>query len=152
MNPPESIPFNAIVQEALILTEGQRVTRGVEVSITPDLPNVLGDRLRLVEVVQNLLDNACKYMGNQPDPRISIGMLHRNSQGLFWVRDNGMGIEPQYQQKVFGLFDKLDAQSEGTGVGLALVKRIIESHGGRIWVESQGLGHGSTFFFTLPLS
>ena len=66
------------------------------------------------------------------------------------MRDNGLGIEPQYQQKVFGLFDKLDKKTEGTGIGLALVKRIVEVHGGRIWVESAGQGQGATFCFILP--
>jgi signal transduction histidine kinase len=66
------------------------------------------------------------------------------------VRDNGVGIEPRYHERVFGLFDKLDAQSEGTGIGLALVKRIVDVHGGRIWIESEGLGQGATFCFTLP--
>jgi len=69
---------------------------------------------------------------------------------VFFVRDNGIGIAPQYHDKVFGLFDKLDPHSEGTGVGLALVKRIVEVHGGRIWVESDGRGTGTTFCFTLP--
>jgi PAS domain S-box-containing protein len=152
MNPLEIIPFYTLVQEALVLIEGRRIIGGVEVIIAPDLPDVLGDRLRLVEVLQNLLDNACKYMGKQPAPRISIGVRYHNNLGIFWVSDNGIGIEPQYLDKVFGLFDKLDAQSEGTGVGLALVKRIVEMHGGHIWVESQGLGHGSTFYFSLPLA
>ena len=69
---------------------------------------------------------------------------------VFFVRDNGLGIDPRYHDKVFGLFDKLDPRSEGTGIGLALVKRIIEVHGGHVWVESAGLGHGATFCFTLP--
>jgi signal transduction histidine kinase len=66
------------------------------------------------------------------------------------LRDNGIGIEPQYHERVFGLFNKLDAETEGTGVGLALVKRIVQVHGGRIWVESEGPGKGATFCFTLP--
>jgi signal transduction histidine kinase len=69
---------------------------------------------------------------------------------VLFVRDNGMGIEPQHHERVFGLFNKLDAQTEGTGVGLALVRRIIEVHGGRIWVESAGKGKGATFYFVLP--
>ena len=88
-------------------------------------------------------------MGEQVAPRIEIGVREEAGQQVFYVRDNGLGIESKYHEKVFGLFDQLDAQSEGTGVGLALVKRIIEVHGGRIWVESEGVGHGSTFCFTL---
>jgi signal transduction histidine kinase len=88
-------------------------------------------------------------MGSQPNPRIEIGHQgEEDGKPVFFVRDNGMGIAPEYHERVFGLFNKLDATSEGTGIGLALVKRIIEVHGGRIWVESE-LGSGSTFYFTL---
>ena len=116
------------------------------VCAAPHLPLVCGDRARLVEVMQNLLDNACKFMGDQPQPRIEIGV---NEAALF-VRDNGVGIDPAYQERIFGLFDKLDPQTPGTGIGLALVKRIIEIHGGKIWVESAGRGQGAMFYFTLP--
>jgi signal transduction histidine kinase len=74
---------------------------------------------------------------------------HENEQVIF-VRDNGIGIEEKYQTKIFALFEKLNPVIEGTGIGLALVKRIIETYSGRIWVESEGLGKGSTFYFTLP--
>jgi signal transduction histidine kinase len=121
------------------------------VNVAQNLPVVRGDRPRLVEVMQNLLDNAAKFMGDQPEPQIDIGVYERQNQPIFFVRDNGMGIPPAYHEKVFGLFDKLEAQSEGTGVGLALAKRIVEVHGGRIWVESEGKGQGSMFCFTLPL-
>ncbi len=150
MSPPEEASFQGIVQEAVELVRGRIEARGVGVEIAPDLPTVYGDRARLVEVVQNLVDNACKFMGDQPQPRIEIGVQQGEAGPVFYVRDNGIGIDPRYQDRIFGLFDKLDPQSEGTGVGLALAKRIIETHGGTIWVESAGAGHGSTFCFTLP--
>jgi signal transduction histidine kinase len=104
----------------------------------------------LVEVVQNLLDNAAKFMGDQQAPRIQIGARKDERGTILFVRDNGIGIDPQHHERVFRLFDRLDAKAEGTGVGLALVKRIIELHGGRIWVESDGRGTGAAFCFTLP--
>jgi|GEM_PF-1149200 len=151
-NPPEEVPFGLIAREAVELVYGRITTRGVQVEIADDLPPVSGDRVRLVEAVQNLVDNAVKFMGDQPEPRIKIGVLGTERAGMpiFFVEDNGVGIEPEYHERVFGLFNKLDAKSEGTGVGLALVKRIIDLHGGYIWLESDGAGHGSTFFFTLP--
>lgn len=109
-----------------------------------------GDRLRLAEIWQNLVENACKYMGDQKEPRIEIGAETREAGEVFFVRDNGMGIDPRFQSKIFGLFEKLDARTEGTGIGLALVQRIVGGYGGRIWVESAGPGQGACFYFTLP--
>jgi signal transduction histidine kinase len=100
-------------------------------------------------VLQNLIENAIKFTGEQPGPRIEVGARREDGETVCYVRDNGMGINPRYHGKVFDLFDQLDSTSEGTGLGLALVKRIAEVHGGRVWVESEGLGHGSTFCFTL---
>ena len=149
INSPEAVSLAAIAREAVESARGQIEACGVQVDIASDLPTVYGDRVRLVEVVQNLVDNACKFMGEQPHPRIEIGAWQGETGPVFYVCDNGVGIEPQYHTKVFGLFDKLDPQSDGTGVGLALVKRIIETHGGKIWVESEGSGRGSAFCFTL---
>ena len=89
-------------------------------------------------------------MSSQPAPEITIGIRSAGGEAIYYVKDNGIGLAPQYQEKIFGLFEKLDPAVEGTGVGLAIVKRIVEIHGGRIWVESKGIGCGSTFCFTLP--
>ncbi|CAG0928900.1 Phytochrome-like protein cph1 [Thermoflexales bacterium] len=148
----EEVSFETVVREAVALVQGRITARGAQVEIAADLPPVYGDRVRLVEVVQNLVDNAVKFMGDQPEPHVTIGLLgvERSGMPIFFVRDNGLGIEPQYHERIFGLFNKLDVKSEGTGVGLALVKRIVDLHGGHIWVESGGAGQGATFFFTLP--
>jgi PAS domain S-box-containing protein len=150
VNEPELIPFGDLVQSATELVHGQIEAGGITISLQPGLPAVYGDRQRLTEVLQNLLDNASKFMGDQPNPRIEIGQDGKeDGKAIFYVRDNGIGIEPDYHEHIFGLFNKLNSKAEGTGIGLALVKRIIEVHGGRIWVESDA-GTGSIFLFTLP--
>lgn len=149
MNPPETASFEAIAREAVDLVRGRITAGNVTVEIMPGLPTVYGDCARLVEVVQNLIDNACKYIGDTPNPHIEIGARQDGDKTMFYVRDNGLGIDPRYHDQVFGLFNKLDPASEGAGVGLAIVKRIVETHGGRIWVDSEGDGRGSTFYFTL---
>ena len=151
MNPPEKISFEYLVREAMENVQGRLKERDVTVLIHPNLPSVFGDKSRLIQVLQNLLDNAAKYMGDQTAPKLEIGMQGEDDgMPIFYVKDNGMGIDPEHHERIFGLFNKLDAKSEGTGVGLALVKRIVEVHGGRIWVKSEA-GKGSTFYFTLPL-
>ena len=111
---------------------------------------LFGDLPRLVEIWQNLVENAVKYMGSQVKPSIKLGLEQVAGETVFFVRDNGIGIDTRYHENIFGLFNKLDSASEGSGLGLALVKRIVELYGGRIWVESQGSGQGSCFRFTLP--
>lgn len=152
VNASESVPFEELVREASNLVIGRLEARRVTVEVRPDLPVVQVDRPRLVEVMQNLLDNAAKYMGGQARPHIEVGQRGEDAErgmSVFFVKDNGIGIAPEFHERIFGLFNKLDPRSDGTGVGLALVRRIIEVHGGRIWVESEA-GHGSTFLFTLP--
>ena len=150
VNQLQDVPFDLLVKDALEIVHGRIEKRGITLQVHRNLPAVYVDRPRLVEVLQNLIDNAAKYMGNQPHPVIEIGMDGRDEAGnpVFFVRDNGMGVAPEYHDRIFRLFDKLDPSSEGTGVGLALVKRIVEVHGGRIWVHSEA-GLGSTFNFTL---
>ena len=150
VNPPVTCTFREVVDEALQTVAGAISERGVVVEVVDTPLSLHGDRPRLVEVWQNLLENAVKYMGGQGTPRIEIGVQTEGGASAFYVRDNGIGIDPRHQQKVFGLFDKLDPRSEGSGLGLALVKRIVELYDGTIWVESAGAGQGACFWFTVP--
>ncbi len=150
MNRPEAVRLTELASEAVGLVAGPIAARGVAVEIKQAMPMVYGDRLRLLAVFQNLLENAIKFMGEEPEPRVEIGARADDVEVICFVRDNGIGIDPRYHEKVFGLFDQLSPNGEGTGIGLALVRRIVEVHGGRIWVESEGQGRGSTFYFTCP--
>lgn len=147
-NPPEDVPFEEIVQEALLQTSPRIKSAGIEVLVANDLPVVHVDRMRIVEAMVNLIENSLKYRGEQ-HPRIDIGYRNEEGETVFFIRDNGIGIDPSQHEKVFELFYKVNKKSEGTGAGLAIVKRIIDVHGGRIWIESE-LGKGTTVCFTLP--
>lgn len=152
LNQPSRIGLGLLISEAAAAVSGRLAERNVYLHLPPNLPEVYGDRTRLREVFQNLIDNAAKFMGDQPNPQIWIDACCADLPGfvLVSVRDNGIGIEPRYLQRVFGLFERLNAQVDGTGIGLALAHRIVEAHGGKIWVESEGLGKGTTFYLTLP--
>ncbi len=150
MDEASPIDMNRLVNDCLAQLSGSLKKKQVEVVLQPDLPATLGDPQRISSVLQNLLENAIKYMGDQTAPRIEIGTREEGRETVFFVSDNGAGIDPLHHERVFGLFNKLDGKSEGAGIGLALVKRVIEVHGGRVWVESEGVGKGSRFCFTLP--
>jgi signal transduction histidine kinase len=125
---------------------------GVTLNVEKGLPLIYGEMERLSQVMENLLYNAVKYIGKKnPAPRIDVGAMEQRDQTVFFVRDNGIGIEKHYYQKIFEIFQRLPSGKKiggGTGVGLTIVKRIIEHHGGKVWLESE-LGKGTTFFFTL---
>jgi PAS domain S-box-containing protein len=150
INVLEPVNMNRLADEVLAQLAGPLENKGLRVAVQPALPDVLCDRRRMTEVVQNLIENAINYMGNQPEPQILFGMREENGRKIFFVQDNGIGIDKKYHQIIFGLFNKLDAKSSGTGIGLALVKRIVEAHGGLVWVESAGAAMGSRFCFTMP--
>ena len=138
-----------IAKQAVQMAEAKIYAIDAVVTVDP-MPEVSVDRLRLTEVYQNLIENSLKFMGDQKRPHIHIGCSDRDGEPCFFVRDNGIGIATEYHDLVFGLFERLSMDVAGTGVGLALVKRIIEVHHGRVWVESDGPGGGTTMFFTLP--
>ncbi|MDI6723024.1 MAG: ATP-binding protein [Methanobacterium sp.] len=117
-----------------------------------DLPYVIADPNQMVRVFQNLISNAIKFKKPHFPSRIHISARRENNEYVFSVEDNGIGMETEYTDKIFEVFKRLHpiGEYEGTGIGLAIVKRIIESHGGQIWVESE-LEKGSIFYFTLPV-
>jgi PAS domain S-box-containing protein len=150
-NPPEDVPFGTIVAGALEQVATQIKSSGTDVSIAKDFPTVHVDRERIEEILVNLIVNSIKYMGEQSSPKIEIGYRVEEEDTVFFVKDNGIGIDPSLHKRVFELFYQVDKRIKGTGAGLAIVKRIIEVHGGRIWIESEK-GKGCTVCFTLPIA
>ena len=149
-HPVDEVSLGELAREAIDSLSAAIAERRAEVVVQSDMPVVTGDRLRLLEVYQNLIENSVAFMGDQPQPRIEIGAEQQEHETVCFVADNGMGIDPRHHERVFGLFDRLAPDNEGTGIGLALVKRIVEVHGGQVWVESAGSGQGTTLRFTLP--
>lgn len=150
VSPAEVVDMETLLQEVLPSLQELLSERPIDLRIKRPLPQVIADRRRLHEVLQNLLENAVKFLGEQTNPVIELGMAETGRGWAFYVRDNGCGIAPDYQEKVFVIFERLNAEMDGTGIGLALVKRIIELHEGEVWIESAGEGLGTTVWFTLP--
>jgi PAS domain S-box-containing protein len=141
--------LTAVIQS--VLANLNVAVRESGAAITHDpLPAVLADPTQMTQLFQNLIANAIKFRGER-NPRIHVGVSHAGTEWLFSVRDNGIGIEPQYFDRIFRVFQRLHSRGEypGTGIGLAVCKKVVERHGGRIWAESTP-GVGSTFHFTLP--
>jgi chemotaxis family two-component system sensor kinase Cph1 len=138
------------VMHAVVSNLKQTIERaGATVTINP-LPEVAAAEVHMLQLFQNLVGNAIKYVGKTP-PQVHVSATRQEDAWLFSVRDNGIGIDPQYREQIFGLFRRLHRNDEydGTGVGLAICQKIVERYGGRIWVESE-LGQGADFRFTLP--
>jgi light-regulated signal transduction histidine kinase (bacteriophytochrome) len=145
----EPTDCNAVVAEVLITIKSAIEDSGAAVT-TGFLPIVKGDSIQLALVFQNLVANALKFRRKEP-PRIHIAAQQQGAEWVFAISDNGIGIEREYLARIFEIYQRLHTQEEypGTGIGLAICKRIIEAHDGRIWAESVP-GKGSTFYFTLP--
>jgi len=150
-NPPEKVPFEEIVQETLAQSSEKIKLSNAKVHVSDNWPTIYVDRSRIVEVLANLVENSIKYARNQGSPQIEIGWQKDGNKAVFFVRDNGIGIDPSQHDKVFNLFYKVENNTEGTGAGLAIVKRIIEVHNGHIWIESE-VKKGCKVNFTLPIA
>lgn len=153
-NLSKKVQIQGVVDRALVEFSFQLKKQNIEVSVSDSLPDVFGDATQLTQVFANLIGNAIKFMRpEEADPKIEIGARTEDDKAIFWVADNGRGIRKEHQAAIFKLFErsKRDPDIEGSGIGLAIVKRVIENHKGRVWVESEE-GKGATFFFTLPIS
>lgn len=126
------------------------ICEDASIEVQDDMPTIYGDQTRIGELLQNLLENAIKYTGEGDVPQVRITAWVEDNETVCCVEDNGIGIEQAYLDRIFNLFEKLDPDSPGSGVGLAVAKRIIEVHHGRIWCESNGPGTGAKFYFALP--
>lgn len=147
--PKTSFSVNTVLDD--VLANLDAVIKETNAEITSDqLPTVTADKDQLSQLFQNLIQNAIKFRGEQK-PQIHIRCRKEENMNLFSVQDNGIGMNPQYSDRIFEIFQRLHTQDEylGSGVGLAVCKRIVEHHGGKIWFESEQ-GKGSTFFFTIP--
>ena len=144
------VSLQDLIDSALERLAGDLKRCPLEVTVMPDAPPLFGDRGRLIEVIQNLIENAIKYRGDGT-ATVRISAHEEEDRVVVSVRDQGIGVAPEHVEKIFGLFYQLNPKRRGSGVGLAIVRRIIELHGGRIWVESDGADQGSTFLFSLPV-
>jgi two-component system, chemotaxis family, CheB/CheR fusion protein len=151
--PPKRIDVGGLVED---IVEDMQLTldaKGATMDVEKDLPDVLAESTRMRQVFVNLIGNAIKFNESER-PHVKIGIRDvEDGRATFYVQDNGIGIDPQYHERIFGIFQRLHCREdyEGTGAGLAVVKRVVDIFGGRIWVESE-LGAGATFLFTLPLA
>ncbi|RLB12565.1 MAG: hypothetical protein DRG39_01560 [Deltaproteobacteria bacterium] len=152
-NKREKFPIKDIINDVIIRMRPIIKQKGIKINIHQGLPLVYGNKKQIELVMENLISNAIKYIGrNNPDPKVDIGAREIDDKKVIFIKDNGIGIDKKYQDKVFDIFERTPAgkkESEGTGIGLFIVKNIIEGHGGKIWVESCKRG-GSTFYIYLP--
>lgn len=152
-NPYEDVQAGGLIQNAIERLEFDIKQKNVDLKIQENLPTIRCDQIKLAEVFLNLINNAIKFSSKneKENPRIEVGYQDTGNAHQFFIKDNGIGIDAQYHEKIFGVFKRLHKESEyeGTGAGLSIVKRVIDDHGGKIWVDSR-LGEGATFYFSIP--
>jgi len=149
VEPTENVPFKEIIEETLQQLAGQISSSGGSISLAETFPTVYADRMRMGQVLNNLIQNSTEYRDKSRRLTIEIGHRSSASEVVFFVRDNGMGMKTDKLEKVFELFYRGAEYSKGTGAGLAIARRVVEAHGGRMWAESE-VGKGTTIYFTLP--
>jgi PAS domain S-box-containing protein len=149
--PFELTDVEAVLREAMANLQGAIRDSGAVVTHDP-MPTLHADSSQLLQLLQNLISNAIKFRAPDRPPRVHIWARREDGHWLFGVSDNGIGIMPQHRERIFMIFQRLHTRQNyaGTGIGLAIVKKVVERHGGKVWVESQ-VGEGSTFYFTIPL-
>ena len=149
INSKEEIQFNSLIDEAILQLQSEIKHSGVRINSAKDLPIVFVDRVRLIEVLINLIENSIRYIeDSNNNPTIEIG--YKKDENVFFIKDNGIGIDKLEHDKIFNLFYRVSEEIKGTGTGLAIVKKIIEVHGGNIWVESaKGKGVYILFYNSL---
>ena len=153
-NPYESVSVKGLLDSVVQRLDLDVEESHVRIEIQPEIPAIVCDRIKMAEVFLNLISNAIKFsrIKNAPQGfKIEIGYHGRETDHEFYVKDEGIGIDQRYHHRMFDIFWQLDPSHamKGTGVGLSIVKRVIEEHGGRVWVESK-IGEGATFYFTIP--
>lgn len=151
INPRAEVPAGEIIEEAIEQIKFQLNALDAKLYIEENLPTCYCDKEMIMTALVNFLDNAVKYMGDNPYPSIEIGCQTEGNFQTFFVKDNGIGIDPKYHEKIFEIFHSLDEikDSKSSGVGLAIVKKVVERHMGKVWVESEK-GKGAKFLFRLP--
>lgn len=150
VNKGQNVFLTNLFEDALLMVGGHIEESAAQINIQNDMPLIFADKQRMTEVAQNLLDNAIKFRRPDVTPKIEVTARIRKNYVECCVSDNGIGINAEYQTQIFGLFDRLDPSFEGTGIGLALVKRIMEVHNGEVKIKSEGEGKGAEFCFSLP--
>jgi PAS domain S-box-containing protein len=147
----EQVSSSAILEDIEARIRGRLEDKGVAFVVAKDLPLIYADRQKMSQVFENLIVNAIKFSAVAEGPRVEVGYADEGKNHHFFVKDNGIGVDPKYHRKIFEMFFRLNEidDKEGTGIGLAIVESIVTGHGGRVWVESEK-GHGATFHFTIP--